>query len=182
MRRMLLHRAALVLAVALGAAACTPTLDWREVRLTPSPAIALLPCKPDRTTRDVPLGGVPTALSVAGCDAGGATFALMTAQLPAGRDPDAVLAGWQQATLAHMRAQGTPERRPFTPPGARALPHAQRLTARGQRPDGRPVMAQAVWSAQPVAGGGTELLHAVVYAERLRPEAADAFFDAIRWP
>ncbi|HNI84495.1 MAG TPA: hypothetical protein PLM38_03935, partial [Ottowia sp.] len=115
---MLLHRAALVLAVALGAAACTPTLDWREVRLAPSPAIALLPCKPDRTTRDVPLGGVPTALSVAGCDAGGATFALMTAQLPAGRDPDAVLAGWQQATLAHMRAQGTPERRPFTPPGA----------------------------------------------------------------
>ena len=181
MRRMLLHRAALVLAVALGAAACTPTLDWREVRLAPSPAIALLPCKPDRTTRDVPLGGVPTALSVAGCDAGGATFALMTAQLPAGRDPDAVLAGWQQATLAHMRASGTPERRPFTPPGGSALAHAQRVAARGQAPDGRPVMAQAAWTARPGAGGATELLHAVVYAERLKPETADAFFEAIRW-
>ncbi|HNK53753.1 MAG TPA: hypothetical protein PLB22_09430 [Ottowia sp.] len=52
-----------------------------------------------------------------------------------------------------------------------------------QRPSpGVGVMAQAVWSAQAAAGGGTELLHAVVYAERLRPEAADAFFDAIRWP
>lgn len=176
------YRPALCAAVALAAAACTPSLNWREVRLAPTTAVALLPCKPDRAERSVPLGGEPTTLAVSGCEAGGATFALMAAKVPAGRAPDELLAGWQQATLAHMRAQGTPERRPFTPPGARALPHAQRLTARGQRPDGRPVMAQAVWSAQAAAGGGTELLHAVVYAERLRPEAADAFFDAIRWP
>ena len=172
---------ALALAVALGAAACTPTLDWREVRLAPSPAIALLPCKPDRATRSVPLGGEPTELVVAGCATGGATFALMAARLPAGRDADAVLAGWQQATLAHMRASGTPERRPFTPPGGSALAHAQRVAARGQAPDGRPVMAQAAWTARPGAGGATELLHAVVYAERLKPETADAFFEAIRW-
>ena len=46
--------------------ACTPSLNWRQVSLAPSSAIALLPCKPDRTTRSVPLGGVPTELTVAG--------------------------------------------------------------------------------------------------------------------
>ena len=103
---------------ALGLTACTPSLNWRQVSLAPSSAIALLPCKPDRTTRSVPLGGVPTELTVAGCDTGGATFALMAATLPAGRAADEVLAGWQQATLAHMKASGTPPRVPFSPPGA----------------------------------------------------------------
>lgn len=162
-------------------AACTPALNWREVPLPPTSAVALLPCKPDHAERTVPLGGAPTVLSVTGCEAGGATFAVMVAKLPAGRAPDEVLAGWQQATLAHMRASGTPERRPFTPPGSSALAHAQRVVAQGQGPDGRPVMAQAAWTARPGAGGATELLHAVVYAERLKPEAADAFFEAIRW-
>ncbi|MCA0309875.1 MAG: hypothetical protein LCH72_04195 [Proteobacteria bacterium] len=178
---MIAVRATLAATACATLAACTPTLDWREVRLAPSPAIALLPCKPDRAMRSVPLGGEPTELVVAGCATGGATFALMAARLPAGRDADAVLAGWQQATLAHMRASGTPERRPFTPPGGSALAHAQRVVAQGQGPDGRPVMAQAAWTARPGAGGATELLHAVVYAERLKPEAADAFFEAIRW-
>mgnify|MGYP002661722309 CR=1 FL=1 len=44
------------------------------------------------------------------------------------------------------------------------------------------VVAQAVWTARAVPGGGTELLHAVLYSERPQPAAADAFFDGIRWP
>ena len=177
--RMVRPRLAVCLIAAL--VACSPALNWRELRGETGGLALQLPCKPDRATRSVPLGGEPTELVVAGCATGGATFALMAARLPAGRDADAVLAGWQQATLAHMRASGTPERRPFTPPGGSALAHAQRVAARGQAPDGRPVMAQAAWTARPGAGGATELLHAVVYAERLKPETADAFFEAIRW-
>ena len=33
------------------AAACTPTLDWREVRPEASGLVALFPCKPDRHAR-----------------------------------------------------------------------------------------------------------------------------------
>ena len=176
------YRPALCAAVALAAAACTPSLNWREVRLAPTTAVALLPCKPDRAERSVPLGGEPTTLAVSGCEAGGATFALMAAKVPAGRAPDELLAGWQQATLAHMKASGTPPRVPFSPPGATPLPHAQRVQAQGQRPGGGAVVAQAVWTARAVPGGGTELWHAVLYSERPQPAAADAFFDGIRWP
>ena len=163
-------------------AACTPALNWREVPLPPTSAVALLPCKPDHAERTVPLGGAPTVLSVTGCEAGGATFAVMVAKLPAGRAPDEVLAGWQQATLANMHASAAPQRQAFHPPGGLPLAHAQRLVAAGQQADGRPVAAQAVWTARAAEGGGTELLHAVMYAPRPQPAAADAFFAGIRWP
>ncbi len=170
-----------VLAVAL-LAACTPQLNWRELRLAPTSAVALLPCKPDHAERSVPLGGEPTLLVVNGCDAGGATFALMSARVAAGRAPDDLLAGWQQATLTNMRAAGEPERQPFHPPNALPLAHAQRLLAQGQQADGRAVVAQAAWSARAAEDGGTELLHAVMYAPQAQPDVADAFFAGIRWP
>ncbi|MEZ5606483.1 MAG: hypothetical protein R3E52_05020 [Burkholderiaceae bacterium] len=162
---------------------CSPALNWREVGLPGSSAHALLPCKPERATRSVPLGGVPTELAVAGCDAAGATFAVMTASVPAGQPPDAVLAGWQQATLANMQAAAAQvQRSDFRPPGGLPLPHAQRIVAQGRRGDGRAVTAQAVWSARAAPeGGGVELLHAVMYAEHANPAAADAFFGGLGW-
>lgn len=168
--------------IALSALACTPALNWRTIALEASSASALLPCKPDRTEREVPLGGLPTRLAVVGCRNGAMTFAIMTAHLPAGSAPDAVLAGWQQATLANMRADAaTVERSDFRPAGGLALAHAQRLQARGQGGDGRAVAAQAAWSARVAADGGTELLHAVVYAPQMDPEVGDAFLAGIRW-
>ena len=150
--------------------------------MPPTTAVALLPCKPDRAERSVPLGGEPTPLSVQGCETGGATFALMAAKVPAGRAPDELLAGWQQATLANMQASGTPERQPFHPARGLPLAHAQRVVAQGRQADGRAVTAQAVWTARAAEGGGTELLHAVMYAERPQPAVADAFFEGIKWP
>jgi hypothetical protein len=161
--------------------ACSPALNWRDVDLPGGGARGLLPCKPDRATRSVPLGGVDTPLSVVGCPAAGATFALMAASLPAGRTPDDVLAGWQQATLGNMKATGEVQRQPFHPPSALPLAHAQRLVAHGEGPDGRAVHAQAVWTARAAEGGGTELIHAVVYSDRPQSEVADAFFAGLKW-
>lgn len=177
------HRLLAVGALALGLMACTPALNWREVSPGRSSARALLPCKPDQAIRSVPLGGVLTELNVIGCDVAGTTFAVMTATLEAGRAPDEVLAGWQQATLANMQADAASVlRTDFHPPGGLPLPHAQRVRASGRRGDGRVVVADAVWTARASAGGTTELLHAVTYADRPQPDATDAFFAGVRWP
>lgn len=53
---------------------CTPAFNWREVAFEGLPVAALLPCKPDRATRTVPLAGVPRQMVMAGCKAGGAMF------------------------------------------------------------------------------------------------------------
>ena len=64
--------------IAIGALAavlgCTPAFNWREVSFDGLPVTALLPCKPDRGTRSVPLAGAPRDMVMAGCQAGGATF------------------------------------------------------------------------------------------------------------
>ncbi|MFT4268410.1 MAG: hypothetical protein QM586_14520, partial [Xenophilus sp.] len=69
-----------LLACALLAAGCDPAFNWREVPLD-DVLTALLPCKPDRASRTLPLGEAQVTLAMVGCEAGGATFAV--ARLPA---------------------------------------------------------------------------------------------------
>jgi hypothetical protein len=54
--------------------ACTPAFNWRDVSFDNLPVAALLPCKPDRATRTLPIAGAPRAMVMAGCEAGGAMF------------------------------------------------------------------------------------------------------------
>lgn len=176
-------RSALLVLLAAMLWSCSPTFNWRDSQLALSSAGTLLPCKPDRTLTRVPLGGLPLELAMAGCKTASATFAVMAAHLPPGTDPDPVLAGWQQATLANMRADPTQlERRDWRPRGGLPLPHAQQIRAQGHGPGGDAVMARAGWAAHAEAGGGTELLHLVIYAAEVQDPALDAFFEAARWP
>jgi hypothetical protein len=168
------------LALLLSLAACNPALNWRETRLDPSSLVALLPCKPDRGTRTVPLGGPPVVLHMAGCEAAGATFAVMVAQLDAAGGAGEALAGWKKVTLANMRARAVSEV-PFQPAGALLLPESVRVTATGQRPDGQPVQAQAVWLARS-SGAGVQIVHAVIYADAVPADVADTFFSGLRLP
>ncbi len=82
--------------------ACTPTMNWREVRFDNSPVAALLPCKPDRATRSVALGGVAHDMVMAGCEAGGAMFTVSYIDVGAGADAKAALEramkDWKAAT------------------------------------------------------------------------------------
>jgi hypothetical protein len=64
---------------ALILSACSPDQNWRDITLEGTSLKAQLPCKPDRTTRSVPLGGVPVDLHVVGCESGSAMVAVMTA-------------------------------------------------------------------------------------------------------
>lgn len=169
-------KALLVLVACL--AGCSPTLNWRDLGFEGSRLQVQLPCKPDRTTRSVQMGSVTLDLQVAGCEAGDAMLAVMTAALPAGTDVNALLQGWQQATLAHARAQ-VDRQEPWHAPGLLALPGAQRITARAKQPDGRPVQMQAVWGAFH-ENGQLRLLHAVVYSAKGAAEPAQTFFESVR--
>lgn len=156
-------------------AACSPTFNWREVRAEPAALKALLPCKPDKTERRVPLAGHEVLLQVMGCETGGATFAIMVADVgDAGLSGEA-LAQWQAATLAHIHAQG-PKARTFVPPGGVALAQSQRVTAIGQRADGSAVRSEAAYLAK-----GRYAIQAVIYADETKPEWVDTFFQSLRF-
>lgn len=170
----------LLLAGGLLLAGCNPTLNWRQVRIGATELQALLPCKPDQGSRTVTLAGQEVALEMIGCEAGSALFAISHVELSDSSRVAEVQAGWQAAMLATMGLQepGAPvQRSAFALKGAAAMPPAVRLSAQGQRPDGRAVTAQAVWFSQ-----GRHLYHAVVYADRLGPEVTEPFFSGLELP
>lgn len=159
--------------------ACSPEQNWRQVGFEGTSLKAQLPCKPDRTSRAVPLGGMPVQLAVAGCESGGAMLAVMTAPLPPAADVQAALLGWQQATLAHLQADATVHSTAWAPAGMLPLPSSQQLQLKGRRADGAPVAAQAVWGAF-TEGDHVRVVHAVVYADRIDPELAQGLFEGVK--
>ncbi|HVR50270.1 MAG TPA: hypothetical protein VMS38_11055 [Pseudorhodoferax sp.] len=160
--------------------ACSPALNWREVRLDAAvPLHLLLPCKPDRAERAVDMAGHAVTLHMVGCEADGATFAVSYVQLADASDAAVVLQGWRTAVLARAQAQFVQDEAAWAPQGP-AWPGLapQRLQAAGRRPDGEPVALQAAWFA--TAGpSGVQVFHAVMLSPRPRPEVAQAFFSAL---
>lgn len=156
-------------------AACNPVFNWREVRPDSTALTVLLPCKPDKARRSVPLGGRPTELAMLGCDAGDATFAVAVATLDDAAQAAAVLAGWQTATLANLKAAGGAQTSPLKLTGAAVLPPAVLVRASGQRADGRAVRSQAAYFSQ-----GRQVFQAVIYADRIDPDVAETFFSSLK--
>lgn len=169
----------LMLALAALLAACSPEQNWRRITFEGTHFQAQLPCKPDRTRREVPLGGVPVQLSVAGCESGDALLAVMTAALAPGMDAQAVLQGWQQATLAGLQHQAPAQTGPWSRPGMLPLGASQQVQAQGLRSEGQPVSAHAVWGAF-AEGDHLRVVHAVVYAPRAQPQLAQALFEGLQ--
>jgi hypothetical protein len=165
--------AALLLVVCL--AACSPTFNWREVRLETAGLKALLPCKPDKGARQVPMTGRQVSLEALGCDTGGATFAVLVADIGDATRSGEALAQWKADTSARLRA-GRGAESPFNPPGGRALPESRRVVTQGQRGDGSKVVSHAAYFAR-----GSHVFQAAIYADQLKPEVADAFFSGLRF-
>ncbi len=174
----------LALCSALALSACQPSLNWRASQIDGTQLRFELPCKPDRTVKTVNMAGLDLALSVAGCEADDAVWAMMSTQVPAAVDREALLKGWRQATLQNMRASQATETT-WTPLRLAALPGALRVKAQGTGADGRAVTAHAVWFAH-LEGDVVRLVHAVVYnAGKPRPDndqSADQFLESIQLP
>ncbi len=90
---------------ALLASGCNPALNWREVRFDGSPGRILLPCKPDRAERQVPLGEAKATLRMMGCEAQDLQFTWSQLDLPLGPVPAQVVRVWQQASLVALGAE-----------------------------------------------------------------------------
>lgn len=156
--------------------ACNPSLNWRDVRPEGTGLALLLPCKPDKAQRTVPLGGSATELNMLGCDAGGATFAVASADIGDAAKVADVLAQWQKLTLANMKASPGAQVLPLKVTGSAPQPSAVLVKAQGQRADGQAVSGQAAYFAK-----GTQVFQVVMYAGKAAPEASETFFSNLKF-
>ncbi len=175
-------RLAVLAAALLALAACNPTFNWREVRPDNTGLSLLLPCKPDKAEKSVPLGGQPVALRMLGCDTGGATFAVAVADIVDASKAEAVLAQWQALTLVNMKAgpvglgAGATQVSSFRPPGMATGTPPLLVKAEGQRADGRAVAGQAAYFSR-----GSQLFQVVLYADVMNAEVAETFFSSLKF-
>ncbi|MDO9293692.1 MAG: hypothetical protein Q7U09_19110 [Hydrogenophaga sp.] len=165
------------LAALLAVSACSPTFNWRELRLDGTPLQALLPCKPESATRAVPLDGTPTELHMHSCEAGGLRFAVAWADVGDVAQVPVALAAWRSASLQAIRVVPPPVEDLSTQWGVTVAgaPAAQGISAQGQDPQGQPVQTRAAYFAQ-----GTQVYQAAVYGAKLSDEAVDGFFAGLR--
>jgi len=166
---------ALALAMACALAGCSPTFNWREVPIGSEGVIVLLPCKPDRATRALPLGVEAVTVDMAGCEAGGATFAV--AHAVAGSPAQAE--GWARAWRAATRSQlaGAPATEvPAELPRAASTPAPVRLDT----PEAGGGL-HVLWFAQQ-RPDGVSLYQATVLGRPSSAEALATFFEGVRVP
>ncbi len=165
-----------VLGLLMAAGGCSPAFNWREVRPDDTRLALLLPCKPDRAEKQVPLGGPPTSLAMLGCEAGGATFAVAVADVGDPARASEVLAQWQAVTLANMKATpGTTRTQALRLPGLKAPAQATLVSAEGRRADGSAVQGQAAYFAD-----GSQVFQAVMYTGKVNAEQAETFFSSLK--
>jgi hypothetical protein len=156
--------------------ACSPTLNWREVRPADSGALALFPCKPDRFTRNVVLGGEKLQMVLNSCAAGDATYALSHAELATAAHVNSALQAMQSAAASNLGGSAT-VLSPLVVPGMTPHPVTQRWAVQGQRADGSAVQQQFT-----IFTRGLRVYQATVVGTRLDPLAVDTFFGSLQLP
>lgn len=174
LRAAALVRAALAVVVGAGGlAACSPALDWRQIRPDGWGILVSLPCRPASQARPVPLAGPPVELLLMACSADGHTFAIASANMAEPARVGPALQALSAAALANVRGQVEAEQ-PAAVPGMTPQPAARRWLARGQRPDGTVVREQVLVFAHGLRVFQATVVGPVADEDRVRP-----FFDSI---
>jgi hypothetical protein len=91
------------LGVLLLVCACSPALNWRDVRAGSGVVTALFPCRPDEQTRTVDLAGQPLKMTLHACEAQGVLFALASVELSATGSPEPVLTALADGVASKLR-------------------------------------------------------------------------------
>ena len=170
----------LALAAVALLAACSPTFNWREVPVAESGLIALLPCKPDRASRALPLGAESVQVDMAGCEAGSATFAIAHASAKGPEQAEAWLNAWRAATRGQLGEAQQMTQAPASVQRATATPAPLRLDAQPKQQGAAPV--QVLWFAQSQKDGTVALYQATVLGKPSSAEASKTFFEGLRLP
>ena len=168
--------AEVVLLFASVTSACSPVLDWREVRLQGTTLTTLFPCRPAGQARRLVLAGADVEMMLHACTGDGVVYGVGFADVlqPARVGP--ALAELRQAAARNLGAQLGNVLDPAQVPGATPNAQAGRATLSGVLSDGR-----AVQETIAVFARGTWVYQATVLGASPSAEARESFFGSLRF-
>jgi hypothetical protein len=149
-------------------AACSPSLDWREVRPEGADLLAMFPCKPSVSAHPA-TPAEPVTMGLAQCEAAGQSFALSWAEVD---DPAQVTAALRQmrTSLSTKLAAPPSPTSPLQVPGMTPNPEAQQQLLKGSRQQA----SVAVFTR------GRRVYQAVMLGPQANAAAWDAFIGSLR--
>lgn len=166
-------------------AACSPALNWREIRPAGSGAVALFPCKPDRFTRSVVLGSEKLQMVLNSCAADGATYALSHAELADAAHLNAALEAMHAAAASNLGGSAS-KVAPLVVPGMAPHVLAQRWAVQGKpglgKTDHDKTENNTVKQQFAVFTRGLRVYQATVVGKTLDATAVDTFFGSLQLP
>ncbi|MDB5797526.1 MAG: hypothetical protein JWP36_1428 [Paucimonas sp.] len=150
--------------------ACSPALDWREVRATDSPYTVLMPAKPSVQTRQVTLDGARLDMTMQGAEVSDVTFAIGSVTLPDHRQALAAAVALQAALVRNLGAT-IKQQKTVTVDG---LP-MQEISAQGKSPRGAALDLHARFAAR-----GNRAYQALVVGPvgKVSAQASETFLES----
>lgn len=162
---------------------CSPVFNWRNITVTDD-LRALLPCKPERATRNLDIPGIePMSVSMTGCPAGDATFAVAQAEAESAAQAATLLASWKASTRAQWPdahvTEATATIAGADPASPSRLSVEREADAVATQVAGQPLRAEMLWFTRTI-----DATHVTVYQAMVlgKPSAADAvatFFEGL---
>lgn len=155
--------------------ACSPTYNWREVRLPQDGLRLMLPCKPDSGSRRLMLAGQSVDVHMIGCEADATMFTLAYADMADADKANSALSEWKGIMLDNL--QGKPGAAQESGYSVKAVPApipAVLVNTAGRSADGGMLKAQAIWFVR-----GARLYHGLALGKQLKMDAVDNFFSGI---
>lgn len=155
-------------------AACSPALDWRQIRPDGLGVEVAFPCRPASHARAVLLVGQPVDMTLYACSIDGLTFGLGSAELPDVRQVDIALAELAEAAVRNISATVDTEHDADVP-GMTPNARARRVRLAGRMPDGRAVIEHAVVFAR-----GARVYQVTLLGNGPNPEVVETFFASLK--
>ncbi len=155
-------------AAMLALTACSPGLDWREVRPEGADVLVMFPCKPTFSAHPA-TRAEPVAMGLAQCEAAGQSFALSWAEVNDPAQVTGVLRQMRESLASKMSARRS-DPRPLQVPGM-----TPNIEARQQVLIGGQQQAQVA-----VFTRGRRVYQALMLGARPNAAAWEAFINSLR--
>ena len=161
--------------IAFVLAACTPALNWREVRPEGNQVRGMFPCKPASHARRVAIAGQTQEMTMWACSADETVYALSFADVQDPARVGAALDELGRAARSNLQSQGGAASQPAAVVGMTPHPQSAQWRLSGRLPDGRAVQERVLLFSH-----GTQIYQATMLGARLDAEAQETFFGALR--
>lgn len=175
-RRLAFSRGACALLLPSLLAACSPGLDWREVRPAESDLLLMFPCKPEVHSRPA-TASEPVRMGMAQCKADGITFSVSWAEV---RDPTLVtpaLREMRASVLAKLGVSAAPSQQPLQVPGMTPNPETGQFHVRSAAGAGGQAASEVDLA---LFTRGLWVYQVLMLAPKRQPAAWDGFINAMK--